>query len=428
MKFMKLISGLAALFLAGSLWAFILMRADNGAVIHWSNLSPVYLVNNNSANSTTKLCVADPVATVQNAFSAWNNAAPLTISVTYGGTTSLSDFCGKKLDDTGCDSTNLVLFSSQWEGGAFPAGALALTVSYYDTGDGVLGGVDMIFNDGIKWSDDPLNHANASCKGSSVYSISAVANHEAGHFYGLDHSFVGYIGENFVPGMAATMFPVYFGNTVWQDMVSLEQDDKAGVYFLYPQAPNPGWGMITGKVSSQNGGMFGVSVQAIRASDAAPVLGVVSEADGSYMLFGLPPGDYYAYAESPTIMGESYTYWVMDYYSSADKVPYIQLYKDIQVSSYTQLDAGSTIFLRAGAIPVAADGTVSGVDFNYTLPSPPPATNKGDDDDDEDSGCGCVLNPRRAVSGPELDLASVSALFLLFGLGLRSLRRRESAA
>jgi hypothetical protein len=77
---------------------------------------------------------------------------------------------------------------------------------------------------------------------------------------------------------------------------------------------------------------------------------------------------------------------------------------------------------------VAADGTVSGVDFNYTLPSPPPATNKGDDDDDEDSGCGCVLNPRRAVSGPELDLASVSALFLLFGLGLRSLRRRESAA
>jgi len=433
MRAYKIIVMVALLLAASSLLAFILLRADDGAVVHWTNLSPVYWVNKNTTNSTTQACMADPVVTVQDAFSAWNHAAPLTISVNYGGTTSITDFCGMSLDDTGCDSTNVILFSKQWEGGSFPAGALAVTVTNYSTADGVIYGVDMVFNDAIKWSDDPYNNANDLCKGSSVYSLAAVVTHESGHFYGLDHSFVAYVGENFDPSIAATMFPVYFGNTVWLDMASLEQDDKAGVYYLYPGAPDPGWGRIKGTVKDQTGkGFFGVHVQAIRKSDAVPVLGVLSESDGSYLLYGLTPDDYYAYAESPYIAGEFFTSWISTYYQNADSVPYVQLYSKIQINNYAQLAAGSTVFSRATPITVAAGATVAGIDFSYTIQPhlSPPTTSLGNNhgDDGGNGGCGCVLNPGLPLVKPDIDLASISALLLLSGLSLRSIRRKKAAA
>ena len=345
-----------------SLSAFQPLRSSTGAAIHWEGSTVSYLINKNGTSSP---CISDVFTTLNDAFNVWHSVSTQVLDVQYGGTTSNSNFCGMDRKGTGCDSKNVVVFV----GSGFPYGVLAMTVNYYRIADGVILGTDMAFNDGLNWSDDPLADPNLACRGENFYSLSAVAVHEIGHFYGLDHSFCTDVGSVFDPAIATTMYPYYFDNAYWTDMVSLEQDDLAGVTWLYPDPSLTGWGTIKGTVKYNNGaGLFGVQVTAIRSSDKVPIVTTFTRS-GKYTLFGLLPGDYYVYVNTPRI-GRLYTAYVSDYWHSTDIVPYILLYKQLKVKTKSGLGPGGTAFTKSAAkvITVVADTARTKVNFTYPAP------------------------------------------------------------
>ncbi len=355
--------GILVFLLASSAFAFQPLRSSTGAAIHWAG-NPTYKINKNGSNNpTTNGCVANEFTTINNSFSHWAALPNMTLNVQYGGTTSRTDWCGQG-GMTGCDAFNLVLFTTGFSSNAI----LAMTVNYYTVSTGVIAGTDMAINDAIDWSDDPLS--KPSCSGGGFYSLEAVITHEAGHFYGLDHSFCTDVGASFTPAIAATMYPFYFDNDYWTDMVSLAQDDMAGVVSLYHNSNPTGWGKIKGRVQYNNGvGLFGVQVTAIRASDKVPIVTTFTR-NGNYTLYGLPPDDYYVYVNTPRIGSQLFTASVSKYWRGPDQVPYILLYKQLKVNQRSSLGPGGTPFTKTAAkiITVTADTTHKGVNFTYPSP------------------------------------------------------------
>jgi hypothetical protein len=434
MKSYKMILIAALVLLSQSVLAFTTIRTSTGAKVHWIiPPNPIYVVNPSSGNTTTQKCVAAPITTFQNAFSAWDTAVPLAINVTYGGTTHTTEACGFSSGDDGCDSTNVVLFLNS---SAFPTGALAVTVNQYSDTTGVITGADVVFNDALSWSDDPTGSLTSGCTGSSVYALSAVATHEFGHFHGLDHSFAAYVGDTIDYAIAPTMFPFYFeacdtivGDTCthytdyWQDQVTLSQDDIAGVYSIYPGDTNPGWGWITGTVKSSYGNaIFGAHVVAIGTADAIPVVDAVTEKDGTYKLFGLPPGNYFVYTESPYIGGELFTYYLSSYYSDAGTVPQPMLYKNIRLTDYAQIDPGATTLTHATPVTVSADTATPNINFSYaTIYN----TLGGGGGHHHHSSSSCAISRNSENSDISMDPPFILVLFAVFGLAARSIARSK---
>ena len=345
----------ALLIFTQNVFAFQPLRTDGGMKIHWEKNPVIYKIH----NGTSDPCVGNTINTINAAFNVWASVPTQILNVQYGGTTPNNEFCGMDYKGTGCDSENIILFAP---GSYFPSGVLAMTVNYYRVSDGVIMGTDMAFNDSFNWSDDP-----GVCNG---YSLPGVAVHEIGHFYGLDHSFCSDIGATFTPSIAATMYPYYFDND-YAEMLTLEQDDIAGVTWMYPDPALTGWGKIKGRVKYKNGqGLFGVQVTAIRASDKVPVVTTFTRGTGKYTLYGLPPDDYYVYVNTPRISGTLFTNFVSDYWSDPDKVPYILLYKQVKVNKRSNLGPGGIPFTKPEAkiITVVADTTIT--DVNFTYPNP----------------------------------------------------------
>ena len=169
----------------------------------------------------------------------------------------------------------------------------------------------------------------------------------------------------------------------WQDAQSLEQDDIAGITLLYPNEKDipSSWGAITGKVISSDGsGLFGIHIVAIRADDKTPVVGRLTEKNGWYLLYGVPEGSYYVYAESPYLAGRFFTAYVYDYWRYADKLDYVELYKNIRVDDYDQLTPDSDIFSSAQIVQVQPGSTTKDINFGK------------EEDDDDNNPCGCLIH------------------------------------
>jgi|GEM_PF-1965830 len=415
MKWKLIILMLGIILVSAEGFAFTILRAKNGAEIHWEE-TPTYYINPDSINNdTTKTCVADPTGTVQEAFNKWLSIPNTSISVSYGGTSGVIHFCGEILhSDTGCDGVNIIIFSKS---SIFVSGTLALTVNKYDPKTGKIVETDIGINDKVDWSDDPTESQIDGCTGDTIYAFSAVITHELGHFFGLDHSFIGYYGprlDKVYADIAPTMFPFYFKD-YWEHEMSLEQDDKAGLVYLYPGSEPTGWGNISGKVKLDSGeGLFGVHIVALRKDDKTPVIGAMSEPNGNYLLYGLPPGDYYVFAESPEIKGRSISNLLVQtgYWKNIDEAPYVQLYEQVQVEDYTRLGKGSTIFERAEvkAVSVSEGATSSGVDFIYPSPG------------DDGGGCGCWMVPGK---GAGVDIVAGLAMVIIFSVWLRAMLKRR---
>jgi hypothetical protein len=403
MKSRKILSLSALVLLAAAMLSFIIIRADHGAKVHWTTNNPFYRINADGLqNASSQACLADPVSTINSAFNTWNSVPNSAIDVSYGGVTSISDFCGMDASNRGCDANSLVVFT---DSSIFPSHALAVTVNYYSTADGRMLGTDVVFNDAINWSDDPQNHFNPNCKGDDFYSLAGVATHEIGHFYGLDHSPLAYLGGEFAPSVSAIMFPFYFGNSFWHDMTVLKQDDIAGLVSLYPAGSLPAWGKISGKVTNNGDGMFGVHVAALKKSNKIPTVGTLTAPDGTFEIFGLPSDQYYVFVESPLIAGQSFLADISEYYANADKTPYVQLYQGIGISALPQLAPGSTVFGRATTIGVTPNQTSTDINFSYGSPSSGSSSSGG--------GGGCDLNPHAPSAQNRFDLSLVLILLIL---------------
>ena len=111
--------------------------------------------------------------------------------------------------------------------------------------------------------------------------MQSVVQHEVGHFLGLDHS----------GNLSAAMYPF-----VNRD-ATLSSDDVLGITAIYPKASFAATDCrLTGHVSDGSRSIFGAEVVALDGN-GTPVATALTERDGSFLLEGLPPGDYRLYAE-----------------------------------------------------------------------------------------------------------------------------------
>ncbi len=133
--------------------------------------------------------------------------------------------------------------------------------------------------------------------------------HELGHFFGLDHSTI-FVDGVYVP----LMYP-------WQDdsQETLTQDEISGLSTMYPNSSfTQEYGAIKGTVTFADGApIFGADVVAIDAKTLLPVVSTpvgfpacfgdeFIQSPDSFMLTGLPEGDYYIKVQSyPTFGGMS---------------------------------------------------------------------------------------------------------------------------
>ncbi len=125
------------------------------------------------------------------------------------------------------------------------------------------------------------NFSTAATTPSNDFDLQAVATHEIGHLIGLDHTGIAH----------AVMYP--FGDTGVGEQRALAIDDTAGAAFMY-QASNylSATSAISGTVTLGSSGVFAAQVVAIDSSNGNVVMTTLTSPDGTYILDGLPQGNY----------------------------------------------------------------------------------------------------------------------------------------
>jgi hypothetical protein len=131
--------------------------------------------------------------------------------------------------------------------------------------------------------------------------------HELGHTIGLAHTTAGFAAEKdgaLSPPLISQVPTMHPFATPGTDRRSLEADDRAAISDLYPDASFSSTdGTIKGRVTRCDGGLpvLGVNVRAVNVNDPSiqisRVTGFDGGPEGSYVINGVPPGDYFVIAE-----------------------------------------------------------------------------------------------------------------------------------
>jgi Matrixin len=243
------------------------------------NLNPSSGTNISGSRSITQVMEAS--------FATWESAPNAAINASRGTDSALT-----ALDNSG---TNLICFTCSHSNFS-DASTLALTITFVADRTGLSdfhGGTSkfvgqmlkaaIFFNPNVAFSTDGSS--------SSAQDLQAVATHEIGHFFGLNHSAV----------VRAVMYRAA------SDIHTLGYDDVAALSVLYPPACQAvATGSITGTVSrSSSAAVFGAHVFAESLSASQPFsatirktpIGALTRPDGSYRIDGVPPDSYVVLAE-----------------------------------------------------------------------------------------------------------------------------------
>jgi hypothetical protein len=166
--------------------------------------------------------------------------------ITYGGE---SDATKSTIPvSTTADPDNVFVFirsTSEWQRLGNQGTWIAITKFYHDELTGEIVDADMEINDGtFKFSIDGSPEANE-------VDFLSMLTHEAGHFYGMDHS----------DDATATMYATYSQGASATETRTLAQDDVEGICSLYTDAPlhrDPTTGGGNSKGGCSGGGLEGL--------------------------------------------------------------------------------------------------------------------------------------------------------------------------
>jgi uncharacterized protein (TIGR02145 family) len=237
-----------------------------------------YQVNGKGVKSISSLAVVNEV---RSAFGNWTGITTSSMSFVYDNTPPPPQYASAS------DNINVVTFTD--DKFPFSPGILAVTAKTLKIGanDAVaqIMDADIVFNPyfvnnstydfGI--ADNPSYHG--------FFDIQSVTTHEIGHILGLLHSGV----------YNATMWFEVGPGTIDR---SLEQDDKSWLSYRYPNTNyNQTFGSISGniKYGYNTDPVAGAIVLAVDPATSLAVVHAYSDADGNYLIPGLPPGSYRVY-------------------------------------------------------------------------------------------------------------------------------------
>jgi hypothetical protein len=222
------------------------------------------------------------VSQIRLAAETWNGVPNSALRLEFGGVAEI----GQKQSAPGID----VVFDDE-----MPPGILALSKPSTHTDLSYLAGPDSpgfapILRSRLQLRKDLTAHQQASY--SDRFFLTIV--HEFGHAIGLQHSMTSSVMSTEITRATTKPRP-------------LSADDKAGLAVLYPTPEFAATtGSIAGRIQAEDyGGVNLVSVVALSTNGDS--IGTMTNPDGTYLIEGLPPGEYRVYAHPlpPSQQGEA---------------------------------------------------------------------------------------------------------------------------
>lgn len=163
---------------------------------------------------------------IQRSFQTWKDTDQADVDFEYGG--AISD---KRGGDNG--RNEIIFINSGWRDLDFspPSGALAVTISTYDTSSGHIVDADIFFNDDyFNWGHIDTDSEKFS---GTVVDIQNIATHEIGHLFGVDHSSESPWESNDGLRLATMYYSSSTGETFRRE---LSTDDQNAIKHIYPSA------------------------------------------------------------------------------------------------------------------------------------------------------------------------------------------------
>jgi hypothetical protein len=242
--------------------------SDSGIPILWPSPNIVFKGNGSNASSLTN---AEIETIFSSSIGSW---------LAGGSAVSASFQRSDSAPSQGAfDGINTVYFASAANLRIDPS-VIAITEVTYYLSNGHIAEADLIFNDIAFRFTQTLGDTGKTKDGKRLIYLADVATHEFGHAFGLDHSSV---------NLSSMIYTAFSGQS------RLSNDDKVGLKTLYPNGGS--YGSIRGTVEGRNGGIFGSHVSAIDLVSGKVMASALSNPDGSFQIFDIPPGNYAVFLE-----------------------------------------------------------------------------------------------------------------------------------